>query len=509
MFGYNYNNNNNNYGPMNALADILGAYWQKQDELGALKDINNINFPDPNQGQQTLSQAAQNYSQPTQAQLTAIAPAPASEIQSNPIDKAIAQNVNGNVTAPMGQITGTPNGLNGSILQAAQNYVQDTGASTPSADAFSNGINQQQSQYDQQQKAMQKAALQKQYDDFAAAKAANPQWYVGDTYVGDDANAKQAALQSQAQKQAQQLAQSGQNFDKRMSLYEQYASQVTAIKANIMYHMVQKYGVDEAKAIEPLVDNAIKGKLKGLGQQLDIQNRQDLQPFFSDTDTPAGKQQAMWAAYEYNNAARQMGLDAIDTNTLGQLLNTGDVGIIAKDLGNGVQFYAVPKNSPKFDNGQYIIPILNSSKGVSPDTAAGLEERHYEHATPSGSVIYQSDTNKDIAGMNNTTKERIAGMSEGNKSSANQIAAAKTIVDQHSIWLKNNPGSSDSDDPNWDNTQRAYSILGNAAGMSTTQQNINDDDANRIYDVLMKKHPSWSDADIKQYISDNYNYVGG
>ena len=48
----------------------------------------------------------------------------------------------------------------------------------------------------------EKAAQQKQYDDFAAAKKANPEWYVGDTYVGTDDKAKAQAQAQQAQQQA-------------------------------------------------------------------------------------------------------------------------------------------------------------------------------------------------------------------------------------------------------------------------------------------------------------------
>ncbi|WP_432718989.1 hypothetical protein [Pectinatus frisingensis] len=437
MFGYN--NNNNNYGPMNALADILGAYWQKQDELGALKDINNINFPDPNQGQQTLSRAAQNYSQPTQAQLTAIAPAPASEIQSNPIDKAIAQNVNGNVTAPMGQITGTPNGLNGSILQAAQNYVQDTGASTPPADAFSNGINQQQSQYDQQQKAMQKAALQKQYDDFAAAKAANPQWYVGDTYVGDDANAKQAALQSQAQKQAQDIAtqfsDANHSVSDNLKTYEQYASQVTQMKANIMYKIAQKYGVDALQTIEPLIDKTIQGKLSGLAQSLDLQNRNVLMPLLDYAGTQTGNLRALESMVNYNNAAKQMGLTGIDQNDANNLINSFANNISKVDTGGDVKFVATPKNGIAYDNGQLLTTAGTLQKSITPDTDAKLKVDVWKWINPSGNQKLASQTQLQVTQMNNSAKTYIAQMQnaieQGKLSAENKnsvIASCKEIV---------------------------------------------------------------------------------
>ncbi|WP_196592414.1 hypothetical protein [Pectinatus frisingensis] len=419
MFGQTYGGQQQ-YGPMNALADILGAYWTKKNTEGAMDYASNFNpIQDSSQQQQpnqSIIQAAQNYGQNA----------------TNPLDKAIAQGVNGNTTAPMGQITGTPNGLNGSILQAAQNYVQGTGASASLVDAFSNGINQQQSQYDQQQAVTQKAALQKQYDDFAAAKAANPEWYVGDTYVGSDQNAKQAAIQKQQQ---QQIDTANQAFQDRRNTYNQYKSQVVAMKAKAMKDLISKYGVSAAKQVEPMIDSAIQSRMSNMADQIDEQNRQWLAPYImgDQVNTPQGLQRALWATQEYNNTAKQMGLAGVDIPTVGKMLDAGNVAITSKDLGNGVAFYAVPKTGGTFDDGSYIKPILSAAKGVSPDTAAGLTEKHFEWENASGNAKLQSSTQLQTTQMNNSSRERISSAQlsakQGNSQGLSQkISALKAIL---------------------------------------------------------------------------------
>lgn len=451
QIGQNYGGQQQ-YGPMNALADILGAYWTKKNTEGAMDYASNFNpMQDSSQQQQpnqSIIQAAQNYDQNA----------------ANPLDKAIAQGVNGNATAPMGQITGNTSGLTGNLLQAMQKYGQSTGGPTPPADAFSNGVDQQQQQYDQQQAVVQKAAQQKQYDDFAAAKAANPEWYVGDTYVGTDQNAKQAAIQKQQQ---QQIDTANQAFQDRRNTYNQYKSQVVAMKAKAMKDLISKYGVSAAKQVEPMIDSAIQGKMSSMADQIDEQNRQWLAPYImgDQVNTPQGLQRALWATQEYNNTAKQMGLAGVDIPTVGKMLDAGNVAITSKDLGNGVAFYAVPKSGGTFDDGSYIKPILESPKGISPDTAAGLQERKYEHDTASGNAKLQSATQIRTTQMNNDSANYRTGLTANSQQNNQQMQAAKAIVSQHQAWLKNNPGANDSDDPNWGTVQQAAQVLTGAAGI--------------------------------------------
>ncbi len=491
---------------MNALADILGAYWQKQDELGALKDINNINFPDPNQGQQTLSQAAQNYmygapnsqtsgdtgmsladsialgksyqnpsltsqaignstdasqignsnsimgaaqnySQPTQAQLAAIAPAPASEIPSNGNNAALQKSYNDYKAAeeanPQWYVGDTYVGDDANAKQAAlqaqaQQQSEANGISNTVQNMTPDAIGNQSALTTADQDS-NNAALQKSYNDYKAAEEANPEWYVGDTYVGTDKKAKQAALQAQAQKQAQdvatQFSDANQSISDNLNTYEQYASQVTQMEANIMYKVAQKYGVDALQTIEPLIDKTIQGKLSGLAQSLDLQNRNVLMPLLDYAGTQTGNLRALESMVNYNNAAKQMGLTGIDQNDANNLINSFANNISKVDTGGDVKFVATPKNGIAYDTGQLLTTAGTLQKSITPDTDAKLKVDVWKWINPSGNQKLASQTQLQVTQMNNSAKTYIAQMQnaieQGKLSVENKnsvIASCKEIV---------------------------------------------------------------------------------
>lgn len=461
MFGYY--NQQQQYGPMNALADILGAYMHKKNTEGAMNYASDpANFiTDPNQQQQqsieqqpSFLQAAQNYGK-----------------TGNTIDTAINQNA-----TPNFQITGnTSGGLNGSILNAAQNYGKtsiDNVAQPAGNIAINNAFDQQRQDYDQQQAAAQKAAQQKQYDDFAAAKAANPEWYVGNTYVGNDQKARQAALQQQ---QIKQFNDSNQAFQDRRKSFNDFSSQIPTMKANALKYVIKKYGAEAAKQVEPMIDSAIKSRLSSMSDDIDEQNRQWLMPFLtsSNINTPQGMRQALWATTEYNNMSKRMGLSGMDTAMLGKMLSAGDVAITSKDLGNGVQFYAVPKNGGTFDDGSYIKPILGAKKGLSPDTEANLNERHFEHVTPSGNAELSSATQLKTTKMNIDGANYRAGLA-ASRGNSQQLQAARALVSQHQAGMNAARWAKDSDDPNWGQVQQANKIIANAAGINSDNSSSSD-----------------------------------
>ena len=245
----------------------------------------------------------------------------------------------------------------------------------------------------------EKAAQQKQYDDFAAAKKANPEWYVGDTYVGTDDKAKAQAQAQQAQ-QAQVKAQQDQQkaaifsqgnnpengrFSSGMEQYgftgqktaplsyQEVAAKKNQYKARAMKELVSKYGIEAAKLVEPMIDDAISSKLEEMADSEDNQNRQALGRYLmsNNVNTQQGMQKALWAAEEYNHAAKQMGRQGIDTAMLGKMLDAGKVSITAKDVGGSVNFYAVPKDGGTFGNDKngnpiYMKPIFVDNRTLSP-----------------------------------------------------------------------------------------------------------------------------------------------
>lgn len=409
------------YGPLNALADILGAYMQKKNLDGAMDYADNYQ---KNLDDQTAQKYIQNPVQPEQNGTNAMNGAirdmtnSGQLVNTDWLGKNKAQASSDPGTAALQNYVPT----SGGVLAAAQNYFpKDTASGVANSLGDNVPAGTQQEAQTAQQPAQQgqsilqmmqgfsdrnnpnnppvmspdeKAAQQKKYDDFAAAKKANPEWYVGDTYVGTDDKAKAQAQAQQAQ-QAQVKAQQDQQkaaffsqgnnpengrFSSGMEQYgftgqktaplsyQEVAAKKNQYKARAMKELVSKYGIEAAKQVEPMIDDAIGSKLGEMADSEDNQNRQALGRYLmsNNVNTQQGMQKALWAAEEYNHAAKQMGRQGIDTAMLGKMLDAGKVSITAKDVGGSVNFYAVPKDGGQFNDGSFMKPILTQNKTLSP-----------------------------------------------------------------------------------------------------------------------------------------------
>ena len=440
------------YGPWNALADMLGAYWKKQSLDGALKYAENVG---DQVDKATAPKMVQNPVQPeqygTQAQQKAIQHLQTTGQMPNPdwLGQNAQQPVDAATRAFMNYV---PPAGQQSLIDAAQqkSTVAATPASqqsliaaaqqqaTPSADAVASELAgaqpvaasqptpAQQSTTAQpaapatqpaQPKSImqmlqdfsardnpnnptpqQQAVQQQKNAEFAAAKAANPQWYEGNYYVGDDVAARQQAKISQAQ-QAQQkaaiLSQGNNPENGRFSSgmeqygftgqkeapmsYDQHKAAANKVKIQAMRSIISKYGADAAKQAEPLIDAAIADKNTEYADKLDNQNRQELGRYLlnGDINSQKGMQIALWGAEEYNHRAKEMGKPTVDTATLSKMLDSGKVSITAKDVGGSINFYAVPKNGGTFGNDKngnpiYIRPIMSQGKSMAPKDKASI-----------------------------------------------------------------------------------------------------------------------------------------
>ena len=473
------------YGPWNALADVLGAYMQKKDLDGALNYAQNVGtmvdkatapkmVQNPVKPEQYGTQAAKKAEQYLVATGKMPNPDWLGQNVQQPADAATRAFMN---YVPQGVQAAQP--ANGSIMAAAQNAIQPTGQNflqspaqnvaqalqangqMPKLDWLGQGTAPQQSLLQSAQaqatpsttdvanemagaapaqpaqtapapaqpaatpqatkpnhpqsimQAMQdfaarnnpnnptpaqQAALQKKNADFAAAKAANPQWYEGNWYVGDDKDARAKAKATQAQ-QAQQKAailsqgnnpengrfssgmeQYGFTGQKEAPLsYDQYVSKTKQLKIQAMRDIINKYGADAAKKAESLIDSAISDKNSEYADQIDAHNRQELGRFLlnGDINSPQGMRQALWGTVEYNKTAQKMGKPTVDTAMLGKMLDSGKVSITAKDVGGSINFYAVPKDGGTFGNDKngnpiYIRPIMSQGKSLAPKDKASI-----------------------------------------------------------------------------------------------------------------------------------------
>ena len=447
------------YGPMNALADILGAYWEKQRADGALNDAANYNKQINDMGQQKAEQTPvqpENYG--TQA-------------AKNAADQLLP--------TQFGQQKNF--GINGSILDAATQYLNKDPRAVQ-------GVQSNPVSFFPQNSAGTDTSTdnQQQYDDFAAAKQANPEWYVGDTYVGDDAQAKVQAQETQKSQQAtsQQVASNKYNqtftnpiakeygftgrYTEPMS-YSDFQKQTNDLRTKAMIEMTKKYGADNAQNALKIIDSAISSRTKQYTDAIDARKRQMLARYLmsDDINTPKGLMQALWAATEYNNQAKQMGKPTIDTAMLGKMIDAGKVSITAKDTGGSINFYAVPKDGGMFDDGSYMHPILSEAKSITPDKKASIDMEKYKWSTTSANAQLQAQTSRannaaNIAAADRRASSRSSG-GAGNPAET-QRKAAMAIVQAHNAWVKNNFGADESDDPNYDTVQQAYKVLAGLSG---------------------------------------------
>lgn len=467
---------------MNALADILGAYMKKQRMLGAMDYASK--YPQ-SLDNQTAQKYIQNPVQPEQNGTNAMNGAihdmtnSGQMVNTDWLNKNKVQaSSNPGVAALQNYVPAA-----GGVLAAAQNYApKDTAvgvanslgdnvpAGTPQQPQPAQGksILQMMQDFSNQnnpsnQTPEGKAELQQQYNDFAAAKKANPEWYVGDTYVGTDKAARQKAMQQQ-QQSAQEKSQAFSGTDtpesgKFSTGMEQYgyngqktapvtwndvSSKKMQYKMQAMKALIGKYGVEAAKQVEPMIDEAISSKLGDLADAEDRKNRQWLGNYLmsDNVNTRSGLKKALWAAEEYNHQAKQMGRQGIDTAMLGKMLDAGKMSITAKDVGGSINFYAAPKDGGQFDDYSYIKPILTQSKTLSPGQVVNAKQKEAQMAeTRRHNQVTEANTRRGQDMSAATARMRVTAA--GNRATArnasfkNQYGPAvsaitKSIEDGHS-----------------------------------------------------------------------------
>ncbi|MGL5986692.1 MAG: hypothetical protein ACRCZ5_07435, partial [Burkholderiales bacterium] len=304
MFGYNQQQY---YGPWNALADITSAYMQKKNMDNAYAAAANFSDDADKQLQPKVAQVI-----PTTQTGQGLVDATRKQLQPTALN-SVADGVQ-QMAPTMSQLDGA--GSSG-FLTAAKQF-----ASANPALPQNQGPTHTQSDYDA----------------FAAAKAANPEWYVGDTYVGSDPAAKAAA---QAKPQQQPAAQGKYDFsnpmqqeygfqdDKPMQQlsYQDQKAKINQFATSTMKNIVSKYGYETAQKVFPMIQQAMQDKLAGAADAIDTQNWKKLEPYLiSDySNTPGGLRKVLYEIENYNINARKLGKQGMDTALIGKLLDSGAV----------------------------------------------------------------------------------------------------------------------------------------------------------------------------------------
>lgn len=352
--------NGGNYGPVQALADILGAYWQKQAYEGA---IGYASSPEMKQGLDKMTEPVY--------EKVAVPP----EQYGDKAMQGVAQSmqVNGQLpntdwlhkNTPAFELTPIQTMAPGSqsLIQAATDLANTA----------------------QQPSAATKAKLQSQYDEFAKNQKEHPEWFAGNTYTGGDEKARVKANLDYAQGRAEAdnaysartgrfrtgLEQYGYTGKARAASFQEVKERAADLKAKAMQAALRRYGVRGAQMAEGLIDSAIQDRLNAFGGATMAQARVPIDNFLAQNadnlNDPKVFMQAGRMMTDYNIAAKQMGQPEFDTSLLTQLQKMGEVSVTKSNQGGYVSWVAVKKNGGSFGvdkDGKpvYAVPIMKEAK---------------------------------------------------------------------------------------------------------------------------------------------------
>lgn len=352
--------NGGNYGPVQALADILGAYWQKQAYEGA---IGYASSPEMKQGLDKMTEPVYEKVDVPPEQYGD--KAMQSTIQSMQTTGQLPNPDWLHKNTPAFELTPIQKMVPGSqsLIQAATNLANT--AQQPSADS--------------------KAKLQAQYDEFAKNQKEHPEWFAGNTYTGGDEKARVKANLDYAQGRVEAdkaysprtgrfqsgLEQYGYTGKARAASFQEVKERAADLKAKAMQTALRRFGVRGAQMAEGLIDSAIQDRLNAFGGATMAQARVPIDNFLAqhadDLNDPRVYMQAGKMMTDYNIAAKQMGQPEFDTSLLTQLQKMGEVSVTKSNQGGYTSWVAVKKNGGSFGvdkNGKpiYAVPIMKEAK---------------------------------------------------------------------------------------------------------------------------------------------------
>lgn len=323
-----------NYGPLQALADILGAYWQRRDMEGALgyasskemeNGLNEMTAPEYEQVQPAPENGSARAANTAYAQM-------AQAGESGAVDTDWLHK--GSAPAPV--------------------YGQDAAARSLLGAALQYGAPGRSTEEQAQDQA------------FAQTKAEHPEWFVGDYYVGDDAKLKKAQEQAQSQAYASGRAVADQANSARTGRfasgmeaygftgrslarsYDDVLEKANALKSQAMQQVVKRYGVQGAQMAEGMIDKAISERLGSYGDAILQSLRTPIDTYIQKNADSLNETRVLApllrSMQDYNIAARKVGAPEYDTKALSALQKAGETKLVPQNLHGMVTWNLVKSN---------------------------------------------------------------------------------------------------------------------------------------------------------------------
>ena len=436
--------NGGNYGPVQALADILGAYWQKQAYAGA---IGYASSPEMKQGLDKMTE-------PVYEKVDV----PPEQYGDKAMRGAVqSMQVSGQLPNPDWLHKNTPAFELTPIQKMAPGSQSLIQAATNLANAA------------QQPSAATKAKLQSQYDEFAKNQKEHPEWFAGNTYTGGDEKARVKANLDYAQGRAEAdnaysartgrfktgLEQYGYTGKARAASFQEVKERAADLKAKAMQAALRRYGVRGAQMAEGLIDSAIQDRLNAFGGATMAQARVPIDNFLSQNadnlNDPKVFMQAGRMMTDYNIAAKQMGQPEFDTSLLTQLQKMGEVSVTKSNQGGYTSWVAVKKNGGSFGvdkDGKpvYAVPIMKEAKTPTWKEKADVDlkkakliEDNRHHVVTEGQASQKiGETHRHNVAMENKPTRGSSGSSKAEEN-------IKTNLSEQLNRMKNAVESNDHD----------------------------------------------------------------
>lgn len=414
--------NGGNYGPVQALADILGAYWQKQAYEGA---IGYASSPEMKQGLDKMTE-------PVYEKVDV----PPEQYGDKAMQGAVqSMQVSGQLPNPDWLHKNTP----AFELTPIQKMVPGRQSLIQAATNLANAA--------QQPSAATKAKLQSQYDEFAKNQKEHPEWFAGNTYTGGDEKARVKANLDYAQGRAEAdnaysartgrfktgLEQYGYTGKARAASFQEVKERAADLKAKAMQAALRRYGVRGAQMAEGLIDSAIQDRLNAFGGATMAQARVPIDNFLAQNadnlNDPKVFMQAGRMMTDYNIAAKQMGQPEFDTSLLTRLQKMGEVSVTKSNQGGYTSWVAVKKNGGSFGvdkNGKpiYAVPIMKEAKtptwkeqqDVGLKKAKLIEDNRHRVVTERQASQKIGETHRHNVAMENKPTRGSSGGSGSSKS---------------------------------------------------------------------------------------------
>ncbi len=422
------------YGPWNALADILGAYIQKRSIDGAMKEASNFE----QQAQQ--AQYAQN------AQNTNTTPT---------VQTPMGQKVREDAMERMRRSGVMPNtdwlGVNGpkKLNFGPDAAFENNGGLLGSAGQYSPLQMQQRFAANNNPLVTTQeshAAQQAKYDAFAKQQKEHPEWFAGNTYIADKLNGDKAhddAIRQQALAKEREeaafkesiphndpyklenpLAKYGNTTGEQKPLsYDEYSQKLKQMRREAMAKMVRKYGIDAAGKAEKLIDEAVNDKLSSYGDRVLAGSMKQVNSTLmgttkdghvvrADMSIPANKLRFLSAVQNYNIAAQRMGKPGYDMNIAKEIMSTDNVKTTAMDNGGNLIVYGTKANGGRFDDGSSLQQIAVIPKTLSPKDIQVAKDKAEDRRSK-----------ERITRDNNITKLQVANVGANSRVEAARISA--------------------------------------------------------------------------------------